>query len=301
MIRYNKLGYVALNVTDLEKSKDFYENIVGLEPTSQVGNEAAFFTCSRDHHNIILYQGEEPGLVRVGLEVESSEQLDIAFEHFSKAGLNPQEVEREELKLLGQGRSIRVQEPNTGLLFELYSDIVQLGKEFKPKLTKIARLGHFAIFANEFDSALKFFTDVMNFKVSDYIEDSVVFMRIFPNPYHHTFTLAKGDERLHHVNFMASDIDDIGTARNRMLNNEVPIVFGPGRHSPSGAIFLYFLDPDQMTLEYSFGMEEFPEMNPRKPKSLEHSLEILDMWGGKPDPRMSSVGRIFGKEVSAVD
>ena len=30
MIRYKKLGYIVLSVTDLEKSKDFYENMVGL-------------------------------------------------------------------------------------------------------------------------------------------------------------------------------------------------------------------------------------------------------------------------------
>ena len=31
MIRYKKLGYVVLNVTDLDKSVDFYENIVGMQ------------------------------------------------------------------------------------------------------------------------------------------------------------------------------------------------------------------------------------------------------------------------------
>ena len=31
MIRYKKLGYTVLSVTDLDKSVDFYENIVGME------------------------------------------------------------------------------------------------------------------------------------------------------------------------------------------------------------------------------------------------------------------------------
>ena len=47
--------------------------------------------------------------------------------------------------------------------------------------------------------------------------------------------------------------------RDRLRKAEVPIVYGPGRHPPSGSFFLYFLDPDGMTLEYSHGMEEFPE------------------------------------------
>jgi 2,3-dihydroxy-p-cumate/2,3-dihydroxybenzoate 3,4-dioxygenase len=170
---------------------------------------------------------------------------------------------------------------------------MQMGEEYEPKVTKIARLGHVVVTTSRFDSALKFFTDVMNFRVSDYIGEGFAFMRCFPNPYHHSFALSSGKEnKLHHVNFMVTDIDDIGIARNRMLSNDVPIVFGPGRHAPSDSIFLYFLDPDGMTVEYSFGMEEFPDSNPRKPRILEPSLNILDTWGGKPESRMGSVGKI---------
>ena len=56
---------------------------------------------------------------------------------------------------------------------------------------------------------------------------------------------------------MVSEIDDIGTAINRFKHHDVPIVFGPGRHIASNSVFLYFLDPDGLTLEYSYGMEEF--------------------------------------------
>src|SRR3546814_9826763 len=56
--------------------------------------------------------------------------------------------------------------------------------------------------------------------------------------------LAGPADGYNHVNFMVSDIDDVGRAINRMKAANVPIVFGPGRHEPSGSIFLYFLDPD---------------------------------------------------------
>ena len=35
MIRYRKLGYVELMVTDLERSAAFYRDIVGLEPAGE--------------------------------------------------------------------------------------------------------------------------------------------------------------------------------------------------------------------------------------------------------------------------
>ena len=95
---------------------------------------------------------------------------------------------------------------------------------------------------------------------------------------------------------MVTDMDDIGRAFNRMPENDIPIVFGPGRHPPSGSIFYYFLDPDGMTVEYSFGMEEFPEHNPRKPRSLEPRPDSGDYWGGLPKEDWAKQGDILPAE-----
>lgn len=293
MFRYKKLGYVALDVTDVERSADHYEKMVGLEVVERTPNGPVFLRCSQDHHNLILYPAEEPGLKRVGWEVENPEQLELAFEHFTKAGLRPQEISKEEREQLGQGDSFRIQDPVVGVTFEFYSEIKQLAVPYRPTVTKIARLGHVVLNVREYEQMLKFLTEVMNFRVSDYIDHVFAFMRCFPNPYHHSFGIGKSErDNLQHINFMTTDIDDIGSAYQRMLKNNVPVVFGPGRHFPSTSIFLYFLDPDGMTVEFSFGMEEFPETNPRKPRLLDRSLEVLDTWGGRPDQRMGAVGKI---------
>ena len=97
---------------------------------------------------------------------------------------------------------------------------------------------------------------------------------------------------------MVSEIDDVGRARNRLINAGVDIVFGPGRHMPSGSVFLYFLDPDGMTAEFSFGMEEFPEENPREARMLENSAQTMDLWGGMPKPEFCKRGEIAGPEFN---
>ena len=45
MIRYAKLGYVALNVSDLEKSCDFYGRLLGLERVESKRSEHCFLPC----------------------------------------------------------------------------------------------------------------------------------------------------------------------------------------------------------------------------------------------------------------
>ena len=57
-------------------------------------------------------------------------------------------------------------------------------------------------------------------------------------------------------------------------------------------MFLYYLDPDGITVEYSFGMEEFPEQGARKPRVLAPVRESIDYWGAAVDPRKSAVGAI---------
>jgi 2,3-dihydroxy-p-cumate/2,3-dihydroxybenzoate 3,4-dioxygenase len=300
MFRYKKIGYVALNVTDVQKSTEFYDKVVGLQHVEENEKGLSFFRCSNDHHNIILYPSAESGIKRVGFQMENDQELEKAYQVFVKNGLNPREVPKAELKELRQGRSFRIVEPNTGLELEFYSKMMHMIKNFVPTHTKIQRLGHVVLNVVDVDSTIKFFEENLNFIVSDHLGENA-WLRCFPNPYHHSFALIKNTEnKLHHVNFMVEDIDDIGIARNRILNGEVPIAFGPGRHEPSESIFFYFLDPDGMTMEYSFGMEEFPEENARDARMLETSPWTLDRWGGKPSPEFASNGKIEEK-FSVID
>jgi len=146
----------------------------------------------------------------------------------------------------------------------------------------------------DFAAACEFYTRVLGFRVSDLIDGAACFMRCHPNPYHHGVALIKATApQLHHVNFMVSEIDDIGRAISRFAKNDVRIVYGPGRHPPSGSVFLYFLEPDGITLEYSYGMEEFPEDHARRPRLFEPVRESYDYWSSLRDlERYAAVGAI---------
>lgn len=295
MIRYKKLGYVVFQVTDLKKSIDFYENIVGMKLVEQ-DNEIAYLRCSDDHHNLILEQSLEAGLKRVAFELESANQFDIAFQDLEEKGLNPVELEQKETQKLAQGRTLRFNDPVLGVTYEMYVEMMQLGTPFVPKDTEIERLGHVVFETNKFDELLAFFVDTLNFKVSDFSGREVgwAWLRAFPNPLHHSVGLTKGPEnKMNHLAYNVCSMDDVGKQLVKLKNHQVPILFGPGRHHPSGSIFLYFADPDGLTMEYSYGMEQFPEEGAREPRRLEPSLETLDEWGGTPEPDFGKYGKLI--------
>ena len=63
-------------------------------------------------------------------------------------------------------------------------------------------------------------------------------------------------------------------------------------YSNAGTLFVYFLDPDGMTLEYGHGMEEFPEVGGREPLVREPGIDAADLWGNEIDPRTCAYGDI---------
>lgn len=289
-IRYRRLGYLALNVSDVERSRDFYTRIVGLVETDASTPDRVFLRCSEKHHDIMLVRGDVPGVKRAGWQMESREALDALKAQFRDIGLAPRPVGDLECLELGIGEAFRISEPTTGVTFEFYADMAEL-PPFEPVHAAIQRLGHIVLSSTDRPATETFLLEQMNFRVSDRVENVVSFMRCFPNPFHHSLGVGAGTRNgLNHINFMVSNIDDIGRAYHRVKANSTKIVYGPGRHPPSDSIFLYFLDPDGMTVEYSFGMEEFPEVGAREPRLLPASLESLDSWAAVPDPEFGKHG-----------
>jgi 2,3-dihydroxy-p-cumate/2,3-dihydroxybenzoate 3,4-dioxygenase len=297
-IRYDRLGYVALNVTDPARSAAFYETIVGLQPAGTGPDGATLLRCSSHHHDIALYKAPEPGLKRLGWQLESEKSLATAKAHLQTLGLHIEPVSAAETSALGIGDAFRFREPNSGTIFEFFLNMVEAATPFTPTHANIARLGHAVLHVADRAKMEAFMQEELNFRVSDRIQETVTFMRCFPNRLHHSFGVAKGTEsRLNHVNFMVTEIDDIGKALNRLKKNNIKIVFGPGRHPPSESVFLYFLDPDGMTVEYSFGMEEFGESDARSARELPAVLESIDYWGGMPTPEFGAIGKVETTEL----
>ncbi len=289
--RYSRLAYVALNVTDLGRTLAFYTDIVGLDATEIADGQAAL-RCGPDHHNVLLNRAPEPGLKRIGFELESEDDLERAFRHLECCGYTPAWLDAEECAALHQGPGLRFRHPGTGLPLEYFIDMERMAEPFGARLARIARLGHVVVSTPDLPAMRDSLMRDLGFVLSDEVDGMIAFLRCFPNPFHHSLGIARADEnRLHHVNFMVTDIDDVGRALNRLKKNEVEIVYGPGRHPPSGSIFLYFLDPDGMTVEFSFGMEEFAETGARAPRLMPPVPESLDFWGGLPSLDFARVGR----------
>lgn len=295
MPRFQKLGHVALNVSDVDRSTAFYRDLVGLTHSgTDAASGASFLRCSDDYQNIALYPSDRPGLKHIGWELENNATVDGLADTLRARGIAFETLSRQEADALHVDCALRVADPS-GVVNIFYGTMWTFGGEpYVPTVAKIQRLGHIVLQVSNFDETLAFYTDVLGFQVSDLFGDAVAFLRASPNRFHHSLAIGRHQQaaHLHHVNFMVSEIDDVGRGYWRFTRAQVPIVHGPGRHPPSGSVFLYYLDPDSLTLEYSYGMEEFEETGFRKPRRLEKLPSSMDYWGAPIDPRKGAVGAV---------
>jgi hypothetical protein len=95
---------------------------------------------------------------------------------------------------------------------------------------------------------------------------------------------------------IGDDVKQVTVMEHRFYP-EVGACLCSGRPSDSG--FLYFLEPDGLTLEYSFGIEEFPELDPRAPRHLDPTPLNVDLLGSCRDPRISATGEIAVHRIPA--
>ncbi len=298
-IRYRRLGYIALSVTDPARSQAFYRDIVGVATAASEDGETVFLRTSDRHHDLVLTRGDRAALKRIGWEMESAAALAAARAHLEALDIAIHPVCAEEAATLGIHDAFRFVEPTSGVLFEFYARM-DTAPPFEPTHTAITRLGHVVLTSPRKADTERFLIDELNFRVSDRIGEVVTFMRCFPNPLHHSFGVGGSPApSLGHINFMVSDFDDIGRANVRMKKHGVPVVYGPGHHPTSGSVFFYFRDPDGLIVEYSFGMEEFPEQGARDERLFPVVPESFDSWGGTPEAEFYEMAPVepFGAEA----
>ena len=149
---------------------------------------------------------------------------------------------------------------------------------------KIGKMGHAVLVVRDIDASVRFYTQVLGFKVSDVYPDSMVkgrmvFMR-FNDDHHGLGMVGQGGEisrrrELHHLAFEVPTIDDVFRARDYLDKNGVTIDFH-GRRRAGSQVSVEFRDPDGHALEIFWGLDKVDwdgEARPPEEWAPKHTLE----------------------------
>ncbi|MGC0367455.1 catechol 2,3-dioxygenase-like lactoylglutathione lyase family enzyme [Rhodococcus sp. 27YEA15] len=187
MYRIQRLGYVAIEVADLEAAIDFYARVVRLEVTER-RDGVAFMSGGVDHHWVRLEQGPNPGISRIAYQALDRAAYDGIAADLEAAGI--------EFVRGGDFIADRVEEwlrfrDPAGIQWEIFTKMAELAVPIAPNGISLDKMLHTLWVVPNFDEETAFCRDVLGFRISDQVEESVEFLRC-ENGYHHSLGFARG-------------------------------------------------------------------------------------------------------------
>jgi catechol 2,3-dioxygenase len=249
-----RASHVVLDVTDLAKSRAFYVDLIGFIVSAEDKNAIYLRgVAEASHHSLVLRCADAPRCERVGMRCFSEEDLEKAKFYFEKAGLPAQWVERPH-----QDRTLHVNDA-LGAPLEFCATMARQPRlivSFERHHGAVPqRIDHFQLLVPDVQRELEFYM-AMGFRLSEYIapdgsdEPLFVFLQRKGNPHDIVFAPGAGP-RFHHAAFAIPEsylffyVCDLAATMGFADNIE----FGPGRHGPGHALFVYMRDPDGHRIE----------------------------------------------------
>ena len=281
MIDLTDIRYVRLGTKDRAAVDRYARQIVGLELARDEGGAHYYRSDARDH--TLVYFDGDPADHTVGFEIDTLDELDAAGALLSDAGVRVRHGGSDECVQRRVRAFLNFRDPS-GNGIDLVVGPHHSGKRhFPSRDAGITGFSHVGLRTTDAARDERFWTEVLGARVSDRIGEAAL-LRI--DEVHHKIALFPSNHAgVQHVNHQVESIDDLMRAWYLLQQRGVKIVFGPGRHPTSGAMFLYFEGPDGMIFEYSTGVrlitaEQEADYRPRQFPSERSSF---CMWGATPD------------------
>jgi len=263
--RVEQLGYVLLDVSDLEAWEGFATGILGLMPRRTAGGELAL-RMDEYRQRFLLTEGSKDDLKAAGWEVPDQRALEGIAEQLSRAGHPIETGSAEECARRSVSHFVHTRDPS-GIRVEIYcgARLVFEAPFHSPRplsrfVTGAQGLGHIVLAVDDAEASLAFYRDVLGLRETDFVsfghgrhEMNITFMHC--NPRHHSlaFLEAPLPRRLHHLMLQVAELDDVGVAYSLCRRNEVPLASTLGRHTNDHMVSFYVRSPSGFEIEYGWG------------------------------------------------
>jgi catechol 2,3-dioxygenase len=273
-----RLAHVALVSEDPQALAAGYEADIGLVALPPAEHGVVRLATNEYHHCLELHPGDAPALHHIAFEVRDVRSAVAALEG---------RVTTRPVASSGYADAAAFDDPD-GNEIRLVSGAERTGtvaandRTFRPK-----KIGHVGVRTGDPKAQAAFFTDVIGFRLSDWIGEQVVFLRC--NPDHHVLVFvaepADGGSVTHHVAYEVGSFEDFARQADLLAANGVRVDWGPGRHAPSRNYFMYFDDRDGNRIEWVNSIKQIPDDGSYVPEVYDPALDTTwNVWGVMPPP-----------------
>jgi 2,3-dihydroxybiphenyl 1,2-dioxygenase len=252
------LGYVGIRTKNLEDWATYGSRFLGMQKVDQSRGTIAFRMDDRKQR-IIVHTDEDEGPSFYGWEVTDAAALDALAAHLEKSGIK---IARGSRALADERRvkDLIVFNDPIGNRLEVFHGAETATDPFKPGRaisgfrTGPLGMGHAVLTTERLDKVVPFYTEILNFKPSDYILKPFKAYFFHINARHHSLAfIDTGKNGIHHMMFEVCYLDDVGQAYDLALRKPEMIGTTLGRHVNDEVTSFYSWSPSKFLVEYGWG------------------------------------------------
>ena len=282
------LGYVRLQMRDLEEWRKFGEEVLGFAAAT-ADDGSVRLKMDAAPFRYLIEQGDADRFTASGWECRSEADYERFLKVLDSAGALVGEGGAPEAEARRTARVAFATDPS-GNAFELcWSRAADspftspiAGLEF---ITDPMGLGHVVLPAPEFAATVAFYQDLLGFRLSDDLtlpppaagapEQRLNFLHA-DNPRHHSLGLYNypAPNGIVHIMAEANSLDSVGLCLDRVKAAELPVVASLGRHFNDSMVSFYFLAPGGIPMEFGYDGQQYDWTNFEPTQGA-----VADLWG----------------------
>jgi catechol 2,3-dioxygenase-like lactoylglutathione lyase family enzyme len=253
VINVRRLGHATFTTPNLAEQVDYYTRIIGLSLVHQ-DSKRAVLASRVGQEAIVLEQGDVSFMPRLAFQVAPGTELadmrrDLQAHGIAseiRTGITP-----------GIDAALTFHDPK-GTLLEIFSDYRFAPRDESMQGIMPFKIGHVAYRVTDVHEVVKFYTEVLGFRVSDWRGDFFTFLRC--NPDHHAVNFVyDAKPQIHHIAFELKDWGEIHRGCETLACNGIPLVWGPGRHIIGHNIACYHRNTDNLRVELYTEMDQMKD------------------------------------------
>lgn len=252
------LGYVGVSAKSPEDWAGYGTAFLGLQLAERSAAQLVFRMDDRKQR-LVVEPGTADGARFFGWEVADAAALEAMAARLEAAGIAARRGDR---ALADQRRvaGLLVTADPLGNRIELVHGAESTEAPFVPGRTLSGfrtgalGMGHAVLTVPDLSAVLPFYTEVLGFRVSDYVTHPFRAHFLHVNPRHHSLALIEtGQAGLHHLMVETFMLDDVGQAYDLAMLEEGRIATSLGRHTNDFMTSFYARTPGGFMIEYGWG------------------------------------------------
>lgn len=272
------LRHVSVHTSAFDESVAYYTGPWGLQPVETDTGQAALRGTGAEHHVLHLTASDTNGLDHLAFGLPDAAAVDAAATNLADQGINLLS-EPHSLDGPGGGYGFRLTDPE-GRVLELSALVEAVPPQQIAKTP--TKLTHVVLNTVDIDAAQAWWCEVLGFRVSDWSEHQMVFLRC--NADHHSIAFNQADRTsINHMAYEVPSLDSFMTSLGRLKHDGSEPGWGPGRHGPGNNAFAYFVDPAGMVPEVTAEVQQVDEAN-WVARVWRRIPELSDLWGTAGPP-----------------